>query len=118
MPSGGLKLEFRTTIEIFSNSVISPVSFTPIREVKDSAEFRGYLYLNTPRSSSFLGRKFLIKVQVRDRELSRSEAIKLPLTFAYVPKEDIPERWKNAVENGLGGIAIDLEELEDWRSVY
>ncbi len=70
---------------------ISPTSFTRIEEVEDHAEIEGYLYLHTPTGGSFLGRKLLIKVQVRDRELSRSEAVKLPLTFANVPKENIPE---------------------------
>ena len=107
-----------TAMLVEPGNVISPVSFTRIKEDKDRAEFSGYLYLHTPSESSFLGRKFLIKVQIRDRELSRSEAVKLPLTFANVPKENIPEKWQTAAKHRLGGIAIDLEELDDWRSVY
>ena len=107
-----------TTMLVEPGNVISPISFTRIKEDRDRAEFRGYLYLHTPSTNSFFGRKFLIKVQIRDRELSRSEAVKLPLTFANVPKENIPEKWQTAAKHRLGGIAIDLGELDDWRSVY
>lgn len=99
-------------------NVISPISFTRIKEVKDRAEFQGYLYLHTPMGSSFVGRKFLMKVQVRDRELNRSKAVKLPLTFTNFAKENIAEKWQTAASHRLGGIMLDLEELDDWRSVY
>jgi hypothetical protein len=107
-----------TAMLLEPGNVISPVSFTRIKEVKDRAEFRGYLYLNIPRSASLIGRKFFIKVQVRDQETNRSEAVKIPLTFANVPKEDIPEKWQTAANHSLGGIMIDFGESNDWRSVY
>ena len=98
--------------------VISPVSFTRIKEVGDRSEFEGYLYLDTPKEIFFLGKEFIIRIQVRDRELNRSEAVKLPLIFANVPKENVPEKWQNAANRPLGGVMIDLEDLNDWRSVY
>jgi hypothetical protein len=107
-----------TAMLLEPGNVISPISFTRIRAEKDRGEFEGYLYLTTPRRVSFYGRKFLIQIQVRDRELSRSEAVKLPLTFGETTGENIPERWQNAVDNRLGRIMIDFDELDDWRSVY
>ena len=98
--------------------VISPVSFTRIRELSDRAEFEGYIYLNTPKEVSFLGKDLIIRVLVRDQELNRSKAVKLPLTFANVPKENVPEKWQNAANSRLGGVMIELEDLDDWRSVY
>jgi hypothetical protein len=99
-------------------NVISPVSFTRIKELRDRTEVEGYLHLNTPREASFLGKEFIIRVQVRDRELNLSNAVKLSLTFANVPKENIPEKWQNAANHRLGGVMIELEDLNDWRSVY
>ena len=107
-----------TAILLEPGNVISPVSFTRIKEVKHRAEFRGYLYLNIPRSASLIGRKFFIKVQVRDQEMNLSEAVKIHITFANVPKEDIPEKWQTAANHSLGGIMLDFGESDDWRSVY
>ncbi len=107
-----------TAVLLEPGNVISPVSFTHIKEAKHSAELKGYLYLNIPRSANLIGRKFFIKVQVRDHEMNLSEEIKIPLAFVNVPKEEIPEKWQTAANNSLGGIMIDFGESDDWRSVY
>jgi len=107
-----------TAMLLEPGNVISPISFTRIRSEKDRGEFQGYLYLTTPRRVSFYGRQFVIQIQVRDRELSRSNAIKLSLTFGEITEENIPEIWQNAANNNLGRIMIDFDELDDWRSVY
>jgi hypothetical protein len=107
-----------TAMLLEPGNVISPVSFTRIKEAEHRGEFKGYIHLRIPANSFFLGKTFLIRIQVRDQELSRSNAIKLPFTFANVPTENIPEKWQSAGTNRLGGIMIDLNELNDWRSVY
>jgi hypothetical protein len=107
-----------TAVLLEPGNVISPMSFTRIKAKKDRGEFEGYLYLTTPRSVSYYGRKFLIQIQVRDRELNRSEAVKLPLKLGSSAKENIPERWQTAADNRLGRIMIDFDELDDWRSIY
>jgi len=107
-----------TAMLLEPGNVISPVSFIRLKDGKNCGEFQGYLYLKTPKEASFLGKEFFIRVQVRDRELNRSKAIKLPLAFANVPTEDIPEKWQNAANHQLGGIVIDLGRLNDWRSIY
>lgn len=99
-------------------NVISPVSFTRIKEAEHRGEFKGYIYLRIPSGSFFLGKKFLIRIQLRDQELNRSNVVKLALTFANVPTENIPEEWQSAAANRLGGVMIDLDKLNDWRSVY
>ncbi len=107
-----------TAMLLEPGNVISPVSFTRIKEAKDLGEFKGYIHLSIPSSSFFLGKKFLIRIQVRDQELNRSNVVKLPLTFANVPTEYIPEKWQSAADNRVGGVMIDLDQLNDWRSVY
>jgi len=107
-----------TAMLLEPGNVISPISFIRLKDAKQCDEFQGYLYLKTPRDASFLGKEFFIRVQVRDRELNRSKAVNLPLAFANVPTEDIPEKWQNAANHRLGGIVIDLGKLNDWRSVY
>ena len=107
-----------TAMLLEPGNVISPMSFTRIKAKKDRGKFEGYLYLTTPRRVSFYGRKFVIQIQVRDRALNRSEAIKLPLNFGSSAKENIPERWQTAADNRLGRIMIDFDELDDWRSIY
>ena len=107
-----------TAMLLEPGNVISPVSFTRIKEAEYLGEFKGYIYLRIPASSFFLGKKFLIRIQVRDQELNRSNVVKLPFTFANVRTEYVPERWQSAATNRLGGVMIDLNELNDWRSVY
>ena len=107
-----------TAMLLEPGNVISPVSFTRIKEAKNRGEFKGYIHLRIPSSSFFLGKKFLIRIQVRDQEFSRSNVVKLPCTLANVPTQNAPEKWQSAANNGLGGVMIDLDELDDWRSVY
>ena len=107
-----------TAVLLEPGNVISPISFTRLKSKRFHVEFEGYLYLHTPRNMPVAGRKFMIKLQVRDRALNRSKAVKLPLTFANVPKQDIPEKWQDAANQQLGGITIDFQELDDWRSAY
>ena len=97
---------------------MSPTSFTRIKDEKDRAEFKGYLYLNTPTGSLFFDRKFIIRMLVRDQGLQRSEAVTFTLSFGNVPKDKIPEKWQAAANHLLGGISIDFEELNDWRRIF
>jgi hypothetical protein len=99
-------------------NVMSPTSFTRIKEEEDRAEFKGYLYLKTPKGSFFFDRKFLIRIQVRDQGLNRSQAVTLTLAFDNGPKANIPENWQTAAKHPLGSISIDLEELDDWRRIF
>lgn len=99
-------------------NVMSPTSFTRIKEDEDRAEFKGYLYLKTYKGNLFFGRKFLIRIQVRDQGLNRSQAVTLTLTFNNVPKANIPEKWRTAATHLLGAITIDLEESDDWRRIF
>jgi hypothetical protein len=107
-----------TAMLLEPGNVISPVSFTRIKDAADRREFRGYLYLKTPREAFMLGKQLFISVQVRDLELNRSEAVRLPLNFANVAKDNVPDNWQDAANHGLGGIRIELGQLNDWRSVY
>ena len=101
-----------------AGNVMSPTSFTRIKRQEDRAEFKGYLYLKTPNGTLFFGRRFLIRIQVRDQELNRSQAVTLTLSFDNAAKADIPEKWQTAANHRLGSISIELAEFDDWRRIF
>jgi len=85
-----------------------PTSVTRLRS-KQGEEVAGYVFLRTPVDSNLTKDFFTMKVLVRDRQGNRSEPLNLPLRFAYVPTEAIPDKWREMADRSLGSIQVELK---------
>ena len=85
-----------------------PTDITWIKK-DDAKEVAGYLYLNTPPEPTLLSDRFILTLLVVDREGKKSEPVKVPLQFDYVPPEKLPEAWQPVADNQLGGILIRIQ---------
>ena len=92
-----------------------PVDSTLIK-TRDKREFAGYLFLNTPADQDLVWDNFYLEVLVRDRRENRSKTITVPLTFDYVPAEELPDKWATAARYRLGVISIEIQSSEKYNS--
>jgi hypothetical protein len=85
-----------------------PTSVTRLK-TKEGQEVAGYLFLRTPVDRNLTKDLFTMKVLVRDGQGSRSEPLELPLRFAYVPAEKIPDKWEEMADRRIGSIQIEVK---------
>ena len=85
-----------------------PTSVTPLKR-RHREEVAGYLFLRTPVDSNLTKDLFTMKVLVRDGQGYGSEPLELPLRFGYVPREKVPEKWKEMAERSLGTIQVEVK---------
>lgn len=89
-----------------------PVSFTPIRGLP-CPELVGYVFLKTPVDRDLFWEQFQAKLYVRDRRGNRSNSLQLPLSFDQVPAKEPPEQWRAASVVSIGGLNIDLKNIQE-----
>jgi hypothetical protein len=85
-----------------------PTSVTRLR-TRHGEEVAGYLFLRTPVDSNLTKDSFTMKVLVRDGQGNRSEPLEFPLRVAYVPTEEIPEKWQEMADRRLGSIQVEVK---------
>jgi hypothetical protein len=83
---------------------------------ENSAEFAGYLLLETPADMTLLEDmdNLSMKIFIRDWAGNESNAIDLPLTFVeHETHESIPGNLQDAAKNRLGAIDVDIRSSQD-----
>ena len=91
------------------------VNLTPIQE-GDRSGFVGYLLLKTPPDFNLVQDRLKLQIVIRDRRGNKSEPLYLPLSFAYNPSREVPEKWQTADAHLLGALFFDVQSSERFNS--
>jgi hypothetical protein len=86
-----------------------PAAFNRIAE-KNRKELSGYVYLFIPLLDNLDNVGMTLTIQIRDRAGQFSQPLKLPLSIAFVAKEEPPPPGVFQ-ENDLGPILVDLRTI-------
>ncbi|MBW1982388.1 MAG: hypothetical protein JRJ12_14325 [Deltaproteobacteria bacterium] len=70
--------------------------------------FSGYLYASTPASFSLNGERFVVSFFIRDASGRKSNPVSFWIDFVQEETGyELPEKWRSAANNRLGGIFGD-----------
>jgi hypothetical protein len=78
----------------------------------EGKEFSGYLYLRTPADFTINWDEFELTLYVRDGRQNRAQPVKLPLRFDMAAKQQIPEKWRQAMDYRIAALMIPIESSE------
>lgn len=74
--------------------------------------FSGYLYLRSPADFTLNWDEFELTLYVRDSRENRAQPVKLPLRFDMAARQEIPEKWREAMNHRIAALMIPIESSE------
>jgi hypothetical protein len=80
-----------------------------VLKAEDRKQFCGYLSLRTPTEFKLNWDEFELTLIVRDSQMNPSQPVKLPLTFDFGAKQEIPERWQKAANHQIASLMFAIE---------
>ena len=78
-------------------------------KAEDSKQFSGYLFMRTPRVFNLNWDEFELTLIVRDNQMNRSQAVKLPVTFDLAANQVTPDNWQEATNHQIASLMFDIE---------
>jgi hypothetical protein len=78
-------------------------------EVEDGKQFSGYLFMRTPPALNLNWDRFELTLIVRDSQMNPSQPVKLPLTFDFGAKQEIPEGWQEAANRQIASLLFAID---------
>jgi hypothetical protein len=78
-------------------------------KAEDAKQFSGCLFMETPTGFNLNWDRFELTLIVRDSRMNPSQPVKLPLTFDFGAKQEIPERWQKAANHQIASLMFAIE---------
>ena len=78
-------------------------------KAEDAKQFSGYLVMRTPLALNLNWDRFELTLIVRDSQMNPSQPVKLPLTFDFQEKQEIPERWQVAANHQIASLMFAID---------